>query len=310
MSVIELKDIMKTYQMGDSVVHALYHVNLKIEPGEFTSIMGPSGSGKSTMMNILGCLDRPTSGEYFLDGKEIAGYDDDELAHTRNAKIGFVFQNFNLLAKLTAQENVALPLVYAGVDEEERMERAKKALEAVGLGDRLEHKPMEMSGGQRQRVAIARALINNPAIIMADEPTGNLDTKSSYEIMDIFKKMNESGKTVVMVTHEPDIAEQTKRILVMRDGQLVSDERSGGRTDYAAKELQQRGQAAEVSKAEGEAAQKHADAQLKQAKTGETTVKTHVRSLLTKLDARDRVALVVLAHGAGLVGGQRTVPLT
>ncbi len=238
MSVIELKDIMKTYQMGDSVVHALYQVNLKIEPGEFTSIMGPSGSGKSTMMNILGCLDRPTSGEYFLDGKEIAGYDDDELAHTRNAKIGFVFQNFNLLAKLTAQENVALPLVYAGVDEEERMERAKKALEAVGLGERLEHKPMEMSGGQRQRVAIARALINNPAIIMADEPTGNLDTKSSYEIMDIFKKMNESGKTVVMVTHEPDIAEQTKRILVMRDGQLVSDERSGGKTDYAAIELQ------------------------------------------------------------------------
>ena len=239
MSVIELKDIMKTYHMGDSVVHALYHVNLKIEPGEFTSIMGPSGSGKSTMMNILGCLDRPTSGEYFLDGKEIAGYDDDELAHTRNAKIGFVFQNFNLLAKLTAQENVALPLVYAGVDEEERMERAKKALEAVGLGERLEHKPMEMSGGQRQRVAIARALINNPAIIMADEPTGNLDTKSSYEIMDIFKKMNESGKTVVMVTHEPDIAEQTKRILVMRDGQLVSDESSGGKTDYAAIELQQ-----------------------------------------------------------------------
>lgn len=237
MSVIELKDIMKTYQMGDSVVHALYQVNLKIEPGEFTSIMGPSGSGKSTMMNILGCLDRPTSGEYFLDGKEIAGYDDDELAHTRNAKISFVFQNFNLLAKLTAQENVALPLVYAGVDEEERMERAKKALEAVGLGERLEHKPMEMSGGQRQRVAIARALINNPAIIMADEPTGNLDTKSSYEIMDIFKKMNESGKTVVMVTHEPDIAEQTKRILVMRDGQLVSDERSGGKTDYAAIEL-------------------------------------------------------------------------
>ncbi len=239
MSVIELKDIMKTYHMGDSVVHALYHVNLKIEPGEFTSIMGPSGSGKSTMMNILGCLDRPTSGEYFLDGKEIAGYNDDELAHTRNAKIGFVFQNFNLLAKLTAQENVALPLVYAGVDEEERMERAKKALEAVGLGERLEHKPMEMSGGQRQRVAIARALINNPAIIMADEPTGNLDTKSSYEIMDIFKKMNESGKTVVMVTHEPDIAEQTKRILVMRDGQLVSDESSGGKTDYAAIELQQ-----------------------------------------------------------------------
>lgn len=223
--LIELKDIMKTYIMGDSIVNALDHVNVQIGYGEFTSIMGPSGSGKSTMMNILGCLDRPTSGLYYLDGKEIAGYNDDELAHTRNAKIGFVFQNFNLLSKLTAQANVALPLVYAGVSEEERMERAKKALEAVGLGARIDHKPMEMSGGQRQRVAIARALINNPAIIMADEPTGNLDTKSSYEIMDIFKSMNESGKTVVMVTHEPDIAEQTKRILVMRDGKLVSDER-------------------------------------------------------------------------------------
>lgn len=224
-AVIELKDIMKTYVMGDSVVHALDHVFVEIAYGEFTSIMGPSGSGKSTMMNILGCLDCPTSGEYFLEGKEIAGYNDDELAHTRNAKIGFVFQNFNLLPKLTAQANVALPLIYAGVDEEERMERARKALEEVGLGQRLDHKPTEMSGGQRQRVAIARALINNPAIIMADEPTGNLDTKSSYEIMDIFKRMNDGGKTVVMVTHEPDIAEQTKRILIMRDGKIVSDER-------------------------------------------------------------------------------------
>lgn len=224
-TLIELKDIMKTYVMGDNVVHALNHVDVTIDYGEFTSIMGASGSGKSTMMNILGCLDRPTSGEYFLDGKEIAGYNDDELAHTRNAKIGFVFQNFNLLPKLTAQANVALPLIYAGVGEEERMERAKRALEAVGLGDRLDHKPMEMSGGQRQRVAIARALINDPPVIMADEPTGNLDTKSSYEIMDIFKKMNEQGKTVIMVTHEPDIAAYTKRILVMRDGKLVSDER-------------------------------------------------------------------------------------
>ena len=224
-TLIELKDIMKTYVMGDSVVHALNHVDVKIDYGEFTPIMGASGSGKSTMMNILGCLDRPTSGEYFLDGKEIAGYNDDELAHTRNAKIGFVFQNFNLLSKLTAQANVALPLIYAGVGEEERMERAKKALEAVGLGDRLDHKPMEMSGGQRQRVAIARALINDPPVIMADEPTGNLDTKSSYEIMDIFKKMNEQGKTVIMVTHEPDIAAYTKRIIVMRDGKIVSDER-------------------------------------------------------------------------------------
>ena len=224
-TLIELKDIMKTYVMGDNVVHALNHVDVTIDYGEFTSIMGASGSGKSTMMNILGCLDRPTSGEYYLDGKEIAGYNDDELAHTRNAKIGFVFQNFNLLPKLTAQANVALPLIYAGVGEEERMERAKKALEAVGLGDRLDHKPMEMSGGQRQRVAIARALINDPPVIMADEPTGNLDTKSSYEIMEIFKKMNEQGKTVIMVTHEPDIAAYTKRILVMRDGKLVSDER-------------------------------------------------------------------------------------
>lgn len=222
--VIRLVDIVKSYIMGDSVVHALDHVNVQIGEGEFTSIMGPSGSGKSTMMNILGCLDRPTIGHYFLRGRDIAGYNDDELAHTRNAEIGFVFQNFNLLPKLTAQVNVALPLVYAGINEEERMVRAARALESVGLGNRLDHKPNEMSGGQRQRVAIARALVNNPAIIMADEPTGNLDTKSSYEIMDIFKAMNDEGKTIVMVTHEPDIAQQTKRILVMRDGRLVSDE--------------------------------------------------------------------------------------
>lgn len=222
--VIRLVDIVKSYIMGDSVVHALDHVNVQIGEGEFTSIMGPSGSGKSTMMNILGCLDRPTSGHYFLRGRDIAGYNDDELAHTRNAEIGFVFQNFNLLPKLTAQVNVALPLVYAGINEEGRMVRATRALESVGLGNRLDHKPNEMSGGQRQRVAIARALVNNPAIIMADEPTGNLDTKSSYEIMDIFKAMNDEGKTIVMVTHEPDIAQQTKRILVMRDGKLVSDE--------------------------------------------------------------------------------------
>lgn len=222
--VIRLVDIVKSYIMGDSVVHALDHVNVQIGEGEFTSIMGPSGSGKSTMMNILGCLDRPTSGHYFLRGRDIAGYNDDELAHTRNAEIGFVFQNFNLLPKLTAQVNVALPLVYAGINEEERMVRAARALESVGLGNRLDHKPNEMSGGQRQRVAIARALVNNPAIIMADEPTGNLDTKSSYEIMDIFKAMNDESKTIVMVTHEPDIAQQTKRILVMRDGRLVSDE--------------------------------------------------------------------------------------
>ena len=224
MAVIELKDIMKTYQMGDSIVHALDHVNLEIGAGEFTSIMGPSGSGKSTLMNVIGCLDRPTSGQYFLDGKEIGGYDDDELAVTRNQKIGFVFQNFNLLPRLSALVNVALPLVYAGVPEVERLKRARETLAAVGLGDRVEHRPNEMSGGQRQRVAIARALINQPAIIMADEPTGNLDSKSSYEIMDIFRELNEAGKTIVMVTHEPDIAERTKRIIHMVDGKIVKDE--------------------------------------------------------------------------------------
>jgi len=224
MAVIELKDIMKTYQMGDSIVHALDHVNLEIGVGEFTSIMGPSGSGKSTLMNVIGCLDRPTSGQYFLDGKEIGGYDDDELAVTRNQKIGFVFQNFNLLPRLSALVNVALPLVYAGVPEVERLKRARETLAAVGLGDRVEHRPNEMSGGQRQRVAIARALINQPAIIMADEPTGNLDSKSSYEIMDIFRELNEAGKTIVMVTHEPDIAERTKRIIHMVDGKILKDE--------------------------------------------------------------------------------------
>ena len=223
--VIVLKDIVKIFHMGDQELHALDDVNFSVYEGDFVAIMGPSGSGKSTMMNILGCLDRPTSGQYYLDGREVASLSDDELARTRNKKIGFVFQNFNLLSKLTAQENVALPLVYAGVGEDERMARARKALEDVGLGDRLDHKPMEMSGGQRQRVAIARALINDPAIVMADEPTGNLDTKSSYEIMDIFKALNAAGRTLVMVTHEPDIGRQTKRILVMRDGRLNSDER-------------------------------------------------------------------------------------
>ena len=223
--VIVLEDIVKQFIMGDTILQALDHVNFSVEEGDFIAIMGPSGSGKSTMMNILGCLDRPTSGKYYLDGKEVAGLSDDELAHTRNAKIGFVFQNFNLLSKITALQNVALPLVYAGVPEEERLERARIALRDVGLEDRVDHKPNELSGGQRQRVAIARALVNNPAIVMADEPTGNLDTKSSYEIMEIFKKLNAMGKTIVMVTHEPDIGQQTKRILVMRDGHLNSDER-------------------------------------------------------------------------------------
>ena len=214
--------------MGDTIVYALNHVTVNFEKGKFTSIVGPSGSGKSTMMNILGCLDRPTSGEYYLEGKNIANYTDDELARTRNRRIGFVFQSFNLLSRLTAVENVALPLIYAGVNLEERTRRAEQALTNVGLGTRMYHKPNEMSGGQRQRVAIARALINNPAIIMADEPTGNLDTKSTLEIIDIFEKLNQEGKTVIMVTHEPELAAMTQRILVMRDGRLTEEKEGGG----------------------------------------------------------------------------------
>lgn len=225
MNVIELKDIVKSYAMGDTTVYALNHLTVSFEKGKFTSIVGPSGSGKSTLMNVLGCLDRPTSGEYILEGKNIARYTDDELAHTRNARIGFVFQSFNLLSRLSAVDNVALPLIYAGVDLKERTERAEKALTEVGLGARLYHKPNEMSGGQRQRVAIARALINDPSIIMADEPTGNLDTKSTLEIIDIFEKLNHMGKTVIMVTHEPELADMTQRILTIRDGKLIKDER-------------------------------------------------------------------------------------
>jgi putative ABC transport system ATP-binding protein len=225
MNVIELQDIVKAYAMGDTTVYALNHISVTFEKGKFTSIVGPSGSGKSTLMNVLGCLDRPTSGHYILEGKDIAKYSDDELAHTRNARIGFVFQSFNLLSRLTAVENVALPLIYAGVGLKERTERAEKALQDVGLGARLYHRPNEMSGGQRQRVAIARALINNPAIIMADEPTGNLDTKSTLEIIDIFEKLNHQGKTVIMVTHEPELADMTQRILTIRDGKLIKDER-------------------------------------------------------------------------------------
>ena len=225
MNVIELKDIVKSYAMGDTTVYALNHLTVSFEKGKFTSIVGPSGSGKSTLINFLACLDRPTSGEYILEGKNIARYTDDELAHTRNARIGFVFQSFNLLSRLSAVDNVALPLIYGGVDLKERTERAEKALTEVGLGARLYHKPNEMSGGQRQRVAIARALINDPAIIMADEPTGNLDTKSTLEIIDIFEKLNHMGKTVIMVTHEPELADMTQRILTIRDGKLIKDER-------------------------------------------------------------------------------------
>uniref|UniRef100_UPI003FA3192A ABC transporter ATP-binding protein n=1 Tax=Sporomusa aerivorans TaxID=204936 RepID=UPI003FA3192A len=209
--------------MGDTLVAALAGVSLDIREGEFTAIMGPSGSGKSTLMNILGCLDRPTTGSYKLDGQEVATLSDDELASTRNKKIGFVFQNFNLLPRITALDNVALPLVYAGVAAKERKERAAAALASVGLEKRMDHLPNELSGGQRQRVAIARALVNEPTIIMADEPTGALDTKSGDEVMDIFKTLNSYGRTIILVTHEPDIAAHAKRVIHVRDGLIVRD---------------------------------------------------------------------------------------
>ncbi len=220
---IALANIVKTYQMGDNVVAALAGVSLDIREGEFSAIMGPSGSGKSTLMNILGCLDRPTSGSYMLDGQEVSALTDDELALTRNKKIGFVFQNFNLLPRITAIENVALPLVYAGVEAKERRRRSIAALASVGLEQRMEHLPNELSGGQRQRVAIARALVNEPSIIMADEPTGALDTKSGEEVMGIFQTLNSHGRTIILVTHEPDIAAHAKRVIHVRDGLIVRD---------------------------------------------------------------------------------------
>ena len=222
---IEITNITKSYLMGDTLVQALDGVTLSIKAGEFAAIIGPSGSGKSTLMNILGCLDRPTSGSYKLDGAEVATLGDDELALTRNKKIGFVFQNFNLLSRMSALNNVALPMVYAGVPQKDRLERARKNLEMVGLGGRLHHKPNELSGGQRQRVAIARALVNEPTIILADEPTGNLDSKSGDEIMEIFCELNQQGRTVILVTHEPEIAAYTRRTVTFRDGLIVSDER-------------------------------------------------------------------------------------
>ncbi len=225
---IILKDVTKTYHMGDTTVHALAGINLEIAPGELTAIMGPSGSGKSTLMNILGCLDRPTSGSYSIEGLEVGKLNDDELAVMRNQKIGFVFQNFNLLPRMSALQNVALPMVYAGLPKAQRIERAEKALAMVGLEDRKHHRPNELSGGQRQRVAIARALVNDPAIIMADEPTGNLDSKSGNEIMDIFGELNSQGRTIILVTHEPEIAVYARRVLHVRDGKLVRDEKQEG----------------------------------------------------------------------------------
>lgn len=224
---IRLRDIKKIYKMGGQELAALNGINLDIKRGEFAALMGPSGSGKSTLMNILGCLDRPTVGSYELEGNEVAHLSDDELAVMRNKHIGFVFQNFNLLSRISSLENVALPLVYAGVGASERRKRAQQVLEAVGLEDRAEHLPNELSGGQRQRVAIARALVNNPEIIMADEPTGNLDTKSTKEIMEIFQEMHGRGKTIILVTHEPEIAVCANRQLLVRDGVITRDEGKG-----------------------------------------------------------------------------------
>ena len=224
---IRLRDIKKIYKMGGQELAALNGINLDIKRGEFAALMGPSGSGKSTLMNILGCLDRPTVGSYELEGKEVAHLSDDELAVMRNKHIGFVFQNFNLLSRISSLENVALPLVYAGIGASERRKRALQVLEAVGLGDRAGHLPNELSGGQRQRAAIARALVNNPEIIMADEPTGNLDTKSTKEIMEIFQEMHGRGKTIILVTHEPEIAVCANRQLLVRDGVITRDEGKG-----------------------------------------------------------------------------------
>ncbi|MDP9039197.1 MAG: ABC transporter ATP-binding protein [Acidobacteriota bacterium] len=221
--VIVTSNIWKTYEMGDQQVHALRGVNLRIRHNEYVAIMGPSGSGKSTLMNLIGCLDTPTQGRYWLNGHDVSQLDDDELARIRNKEIGFVFQTFNLLARATALHNVELPLIYNGTASADRIVRAKEVLEQVSLGSRMNHKPNELSGGQRQRVAIARALVNRPSIILADEPTGNLDSKTSIEIMGLFADLHERGNTIVLVTHEPDIAEYAHRVVTIRDGVVASD---------------------------------------------------------------------------------------
>jgi|SRR5690606_17737595 len=225
MALIETRDLWKTYVMGSEEIHALRGVSIEIEKGEYVAIMGPSGSGKSTLMNLIGCLDTPSKGSYLLNGKQVSEMNDDELARIRNEEIGFVFQTFNLLPRATALHNVELPLVYAGVGARERGERAQSALERVELGERQSHRPNQLSGGQRQRVAIARALVNNPSILLADEPTGNLDSKTGVEIMGLFARLHAAGNTVVLVTHEPDIAAYAHRQIHIRDGQVEKDVR-------------------------------------------------------------------------------------
>jgi len=223
MSLIETNDLWKSYVMGSETIHALRGVSLGIERGEYVAIMGPSGSGKSTLMNLIGCLDTPTKGSYLLNGKQVSQMNDDELARIRNEEIGFVFQTFNLLPRATALHNVELPLIYAGVTGKERSERAHRALERVELTDRKSHRPNELSGGQRQRVAVARALVNNPSILLADEPTGNLDSKTGEEIMNLFARLHEGGNTIILVTHEADIAAHANRVVHIRDGQIEKD---------------------------------------------------------------------------------------
>ncbi len=223
MAIIETQDLWKTYVMGSEEIHALRGVSISIEKGEYVAIMGPSGSGKSTLMNLIGCLDTPSRGSYLLNGKQVSQMNDNELAHIRNQEIGFVFQTFNLLPRASALHNVELPLIYAGIPAKERQERAKDALRKVELDQRMSHKPNELSGGQRQRVAIARALVNNPSILLADEPTGNLDSKTGVEIMNLFERLHQAGNTIVLVTHEPDIAAHAHRIISIRDGQVEKD---------------------------------------------------------------------------------------
>ncbi len=232
--LIKLRDILKIYYMGGEDVVALKDITLEIGRGDYAAIMGPSGSGKSTLMNIIGCLDVPTSGSYHLNGREVAAATEDELAAIRNREIGFVFQTFNLLPRATASKNVELPLIYSGLTPEERRQRAAEVLEAVGLAQRGHHKPNEMSGGERQRVAIARALVNRPSVVLADEPTGNLDTKIGDEILAIFQRINEEGKTVIVVTHDPDVAAKARRVITLRDGKIVKGGRKKSRRKAAA----------------------------------------------------------------------------